>query len=66
VSLIQQDFSNLAHVRAAHTPGTVAGSVQVVRDINGREVLATYSRVASLGWPVFVELPVEEVNAAAQ
>jgi hypothetical protein len=65
VKLVQQDFSKLAHVQAAHT-GTVTGPVQVVRDINGREVLATYSHVATVGWPVFVELPVEEVNAAAQ
>jgi cache domain-containing protein len=64
VRLVQQDFSSLAHVQAARTAETVA--VQVVRDINGREALATYSRVASLGWPVFVELPIEEANAAAQ
>ncbi len=66
VGLVQQDFSNLAHVRAAHKPGTVtlAGPVEIVRDINGREALATYSRVATVGWPVFVELPVEEANAA--
>jgi Cache domain len=66
-SLVKQDFSSLAHVQAAHTPGTVAmaGPVQVVRDFNGREALATYARVASLGLPVFVELPVEEASAAA-
>jgi two-component system, NtrC family, sensor kinase len=68
VGLLQQDFSSLAHVRAAHAPGTVAlaGPIQTVRDVNGRKVLATYSRVATVGWPVFVELPVEEANAAAQ
>jgi hypothetical protein len=42
--------------------------VQVARDINGREVLATYAPVARprLGWVVVIELPVEEANAPAQ
>jgi two-component system, NtrC family, sensor kinase len=67
-SRVQQDFSSLAHVRAAHTVGAVAVAdpVQVARDINGREVLVAYSRVASLGWPVFVELSVEEGHALSR
>jgi hypothetical protein len=65
VSLVQQDFSSLAHVQGAHA-GTVTGPLQVVRDIHDREVLATYSHVATVDWPVFVELPVEETSAAAQ
>jgi hypothetical protein len=35
-------------------------------DILGRDVLAAYAVVVPLGWLVFVELPIEEANAAAQ
>ena len=70
VSLVQRDLSSLAHVQAARTAGSgaVAGPVQLARDINGREVLATYAPVArpGLGWLVFVELPIEEADAPAQ
>jgi hypothetical protein len=69
-SLIQRDFSALTHVQAARVAdaGSLAGAVQVARDINGSEVLATYAPVAGpgLGWLVLVELPVEEVSAPAQ
>jgi hypothetical protein len=37
-----------------------------VRDINGREVLAATALAAPPGWRVFVELPVEEVDAAGR
>jgi Cache domain len=70
ISLVQRDFSSLTHVQAARTAGfgPVTGAVQVARDINGREVLATYAPVASpnLGWLVLVELPVEEANVTGQ
>jgi hypothetical protein len=70
ISLVQRDFSSLTQVQVARAPGSgpVTGTVQVARDINGREVLATYAPVASpnLGWLVLVELPVEEANATAQ
>jgi hypothetical protein len=70
VSLVQRDFSSLAQVQAppAAGSGPVTGAVQVARDINGREVLASYAPVArpNLGWLVLVELPVEEANATAQ
>jgi PDZ domain len=70
ISLVQRDFSSLPQVQAARAPGSgpVKGAVQVARDINGREVLATYAPVArpNLGWLVLVELPVEEANATAQ
>jgi hypothetical protein len=44
-SVFQRDHSRLAHVQAARAAGASAGTgaVQLARDINGREVLATYS-----------------------
>jgi Cache domain len=70
ISLVQHDFSSLTHVQAARAAGSgaVTEAIQVARDINGREVLATYAPIASpnLGWLVLVELPVEEANATAQ
>jgi signal transduction histidine kinase/CheY-like chemotaxis protein len=55
------DLSHLAQVRAARSAGSVPSSVnEVVSDLQGERVLAVYSPVASLGWLVFVELPVVE------
>src|SRR5262245_21614574 len=59
--MILRDFSDLAHVQAAHRAGSNP-PVQAVRDINGRRVLATYSIVAMPTLNVFVELPVEEAT----
>jgi two-component system, NtrC family, sensor kinase len=36
--------------------------VQEGEDIEGRKVLTAHAPVPSLGWRVFVELPVEEVK----
>jgi signal transduction histidine kinase/CheY-like chemotaxis protein len=58
------DLSHLAQVMAAREAGSVAGwEEQVVKDIQGERVLAAYSPVASLGWLLFVELPVVEAYA---
>jgi hypothetical protein len=67
-NLIQRDFSSLSHVQAARAAGfgPRTGAAQVTRDINGREVLATYEPVEGPNWLVFVELPVDEANAQAQ
>jgi hypothetical protein len=69
ISLALRDFSGLAQVQAARASGAGAptGAIQA-RDINGRDILATYAPVAvpRLGWLVFVELPIEEANAPAQ
>jgi two-component system NtrC family sensor kinase len=69
ISLALRDFSGLAQVRAARAAGAgpPEGAVQA-HDINGREVLVAYAPVAvpRLGWLVFVELPIEEANAARQ
>jgi hypothetical protein len=61
-SLVQRDFSNVAQVQTARA-GRFPGAIQVVRDSNGRDVLAIYTTIEPLGWLVFVELPVAEVNA---
>jgi len=38
-------------------------TVQEAKNIEGREVLTAYARVAPLGWLMFVELPAEEAYA---
>src|SRR6516225_1531003 len=64
-------MSKLAQVRAARA-GTSAGAdtsdnpsetVQEAENIEGREVLTAYARVAPLGWLMFVELPAGEAYA---
>jgi signal transduction histidine kinase len=58
------DLSHLAQVRAARKAGSAPSSVdEVVNDLQGERVLTVYSPVASLGWLVFVELPVVEAYA---
>jgi signal transduction histidine kinase/CheY-like chemotaxis protein len=65
------DMSKLAQVRAARasasggagTSDTPAETVQEAQNIEGREVLTAYARVAPLGWLMFVELPAEEAYA---
>jgi hypothetical protein len=59
-SLVQRDFSSLAQVQGARAAGAARGPGQVTRDINGRQVLASYALVSPTDWLVFVELPVEE------
>jgi signal transduction histidine kinase/CheY-like chemotaxis protein len=56
------DFSHLAQVQAARAGGTNASppEIQVGQDVAGRQVLTAYAPVPSLGWLVFVELPVDE------
>ncbi|HEX8808777.1 MAG TPA: histidine kinase dimerization/phospho-acceptor domain-containing protein, partial [Xanthobacteraceae bacterium] len=66
------DMSKLAQVRAARA-GVASGgadtgdnpseTVQEAENIEGREVLTAYARVAPLGWLMFVELPAEEAYA---
>jgi hypothetical protein len=52
------DMSKLAHVRAA-----LGGTAEPVsEDIEGRKVLSAHASIAPLGWLVFVELPVEEID----
>jgi hypothetical protein len=67
--LLNTDMSKLAQVQAARRPAEGASSdtaleqVQVAQDIRGHKVLTAYAKVPSLGWLVFVELPVGEAYA---
>src|SRR5262249_961412 len=56
------DLSHLTQVRAARGGGPSLLEEEQV-DIQGEQVLAAFSPVASLGWFVFVELPVVEAYA---
>jgi hypothetical protein len=62
------DMSKLAQVRAARASASggedaASSPVQESENIEGREVLTAYARVARLGWLMFVELPAEEAYA---
>jgi signal transduction histidine kinase len=56
------DMLRLAQVRAALAEGSAAPAEQppVTDDIEGRPVLSVHAPVGTLGWLVFVELPVDE------
>jgi len=62
------DMTGFAQVKAARSAGNDPNVVSVREgtDILGRDVLTAYALVVPLGWLVFVELPIEEANAAAQ
>jgi signal transduction histidine kinase/CheY-like chemotaxis protein len=59
------DFSQLAQVKSARTPGTTRDGVevQIARDNRGERVLAAHATAAPLNWLVLVELPEHEANA---
>jgi signal transduction histidine kinase/DNA-binding response OmpR family regulator len=62
------DMSKLAQVRAARASASggedaASSPVQESQNIEGREVLTAYARVAPLGWLMFVELPAQEAYA---
>jgi signal transduction histidine kinase/CheY-like chemotaxis protein len=59
------DMSRLAQVQAALAEGSAAPAEQppVTDDIEGRPVLSVHAPVGTLGWLVFVELPVDEAYA---
>jgi signal transduction histidine kinase/CheY-like chemotaxis protein len=59
------DMLRLAQVRAALAEGSAAPAEQppVTDDIEGRPVLSVHAPVGTLGWLVFVELPVDEAYA---
>jgi hypothetical protein len=59
VGISLRDMSSLAVVQEARTT-TSMGSARIARDMNDREVVAAYARVAGTGWLVFVQLPIEE------
>jgi len=67
-SMIQRDFSSVAHVKAARAAGGGAATMapQASRDRERRDVLAIVAPIAKLGWLVIVELPLAEAEASAQ
>jgi signal transduction histidine kinase/CheY-like chemotaxis protein len=67
ISLVlrKTDLSHLAQVQAARAGAkdVLSEDVQVADNIDGRRVLTAYAPIRSLGWLVFVELPVHEAYA---
>ena len=69
ISLVLQktDLSSLAQIRAALAgppqPGETKDEVTIAADPRGTQVLTAHAAVGSLGWSVFVELPLEEAFA---
>jgi hypothetical protein len=61
IGMVRRDFSDLAHVQAAQRAGSIP-PVQAVRDINSRQVLATYAIGSQPTLGAFVELPLEEAT----
>ena len=59
--LRRSDVAHCAGARRAVGRGEQAG--QIAADLNGRSVLSVYAPVPSLGWLVFVELPIDEAYA---
>jgi signal transduction histidine kinase len=59
------DLSRLPYVAAARsTDGAPAREgVEIVQDVQGREVLTAHAPILPLRWLMFVELPIEEANA---
>jgi signal transduction histidine kinase len=58
------DLSHLIYVRAALAPTAVAlEDGQIVDDLRGQRVLTASAPVPSLGWTLFVELPIREAYA---
>jgi signal transduction histidine kinase/DNA-binding NarL/FixJ family response regulator len=62
--LSNSDVSHLAQVQAARAAASKPPpEPEPVEDIQGDRVLSTYASIPSLGWLVFVELPVAEAYA---
>jgi signal transduction histidine kinase len=60
------DMSRLDYVKAARdgtgTPAVQQG-VEIVKDVQGREVLTAHAPIQPLRWQMFVELPIDEAYA---
>ena len=58
------DLSHLTYVRAAlSSTATPLEDGTIANDIRGRPVLTAHAPIPSLGWTLFVELPVAEAYA---
>ncbi len=62
-ALRRSDLSGHPDVRAALDGAAPPAAGLVKEDLSGRRVLSTYETVPSLGWLVFVELPLSEAYA---
>ena len=59
------DLSRLDYVAAARSADGAPAreGVEIVKDVQGREVLTAHAPILPLRWLMFVELPIEEANA---
>src|SRR6476659_3166381 len=59
------DLSRLDYVSAARSETGTAGreGVEIVQDVQGREVLTAHAAILPLRWLMFVELPIDEAYA---
>ena len=59
------DMSRLDYVKAARddTASTAQQGVEIVKDVQGREVLTAHAAIQPLRWQMFVELPIDEAYA---
>ena len=58
------DLSRLDYVSAARsTDGASKEGVEIVNDVQGREVLTAHAPILPLRWLMFVELPIDEAYA---
>lgn len=59
------DLSSVVHVQTARASRTsdASANTEVVDDFKGRRVLSAYAPIATLGWLVFAEMPIEEAYA---
>ena len=58
------DLSKLDYVKEARaSEGASREGVEIVKDIQGREVLTAHAPIQPLRWLMFVELPIGEANA---
>jgi signal transduction histidine kinase len=60
------DMSRLDYVKAARdgtTSPAAQEGVEIVKDVQGREVLTAHATIQPLRWQMFVELPIDEAYA---
>jgi two-component system, NtrC family, sensor kinase len=64
LQLAQTDMSQFPQVMAARA--TPTPPVEIVKDINGRELLVAHAALEPPGWLLFVEIPLDEASALAE
>ncbi len=65
ISLVLQkrNLAGLAQVKAALTDVPGDDEVTIAKDLKGHDVLTAHARIATLGWVVLIEQPLEEAFA---